>query len=125
MRISLLSFPFSSLSLQLLVALAVFDSTYLAGTILESFRKRFGLATVTHLRLFPQARMYNIAQGGANIYDVGTDGSIDTPTCEQTTHKFLRSEGVENPKMLPTSCMVATYVHNIKGDDGKLNVELK
>ena len=43
-------------SLQLLVALAVFDSTYLAGTILESFRKSFGLATVTHLRLFPQVR---------------------------------------------------------------------
>ena len=38
------------------MALAVFDSTYLAGTILESFRKSFKLATLTHLRLFPQVR---------------------------------------------------------------------
>jgi hypothetical protein len=34
----------------LLVALAAFDSTYLVGAILESFRKSFKMASSTHLR---------------------------------------------------------------------------
>jgi hypothetical protein len=38
---------------QLLVTLACFDSTYLFGSILESFRKEFGLATNVHILLFP------------------------------------------------------------------------
>ena len=37
----------------LLVSLACFDSTYLFGSILESFRKDFGIYTDTHILLFP------------------------------------------------------------------------
>ena len=37
----------------LLVSLACFDSTYLFGQILESFRKTFNLATELHIILFP------------------------------------------------------------------------
>ena len=35
----------------LLIALALFDNTYLVGSILESFRKRFQL--ITNLVIFP------------------------------------------------------------------------
>ena len=38
----------------MLIALAVFDSGYLFGSILESFRKSFNLATWLHTLLFPQ-----------------------------------------------------------------------
>ena len=38
---------------QLLVTLACFDSTYLFGSILESFRKEFDLASKIHIILFP------------------------------------------------------------------------
>ena len=38
----------------MLIALAVFDSGYLFGSILESFRKSFHLATWLHTLLFPQ-----------------------------------------------------------------------
>ena len=37
----------------LLVMMAIFDSTYLFGSILESFRKQFDLATKLHIILFP------------------------------------------------------------------------
>lgn len=37
----------------LLVTLAIIDTTYLLGAILESFRKRFGLSTDLHVLLFP------------------------------------------------------------------------
>ena len=37
----------------LLVTMACFDSTYLFGSILESFRKQFNLATRLHILLFP------------------------------------------------------------------------
>ncbi len=37
----------------LLVTMACFDSTYLFGSILESFRKQFHLATKVHIVLFP------------------------------------------------------------------------
>ena len=37
----------------LLVSLACFDSTYLFGSILESFRKTFMMATNLHIALFP------------------------------------------------------------------------
>ena len=37
----------------LLVSLACFDSTYLFGSILESFRKNFHLTSETHIVLFP------------------------------------------------------------------------
>ena len=37
----------------LLVTMACFDSTYLFGSILESFRKQFNLATKLHIILFP------------------------------------------------------------------------
>jgi hypothetical protein len=37
----------------LLVSLACFDSTYLFGSILESFRKTFRLASTAHIVLFP------------------------------------------------------------------------
>ena len=37
----------------LLVTLACFDSTYLFGSILESFRKQFGMASNVHIVLFP------------------------------------------------------------------------
>lgn len=37
----------------LLIALAVIDNTYLFGAILESIRKRFGIATQLQLILFP------------------------------------------------------------------------
>ncbi|CAB4063238.1 unnamed protein product [Lepeophtheirus salmonis] len=45
----------------LLVTLAIFDSTYLFGSILESFRKSFNLATNTHIILFPHM-LYPITQ---------------------------------------------------------------
>lgn len=38
----------------MVVALALFDSGYLVGSILESFRLSFNLATNVHLLLFPQ-----------------------------------------------------------------------
>lgn len=37
----------------LLVTMACFDSTYLFGSILESFRKQFNLASKLHIILFP------------------------------------------------------------------------
>ena len=37
----------------LLVSLAIFDSTYLFGSILESFRKNFDMASDWHIVLFP------------------------------------------------------------------------
>jgi hypothetical protein len=37
----------------MLIALAVFDSGYLFGSILESFRKSFKLTTSLHIILFP------------------------------------------------------------------------
>ena len=37
----------------MLIALAIFDSGYLTGSILESFRKSFHLATSLHISLFP------------------------------------------------------------------------
>ena len=37
----------------LLIALSFFDSCYLLGAILESFRKSFDLATDVHMLLFP------------------------------------------------------------------------
>jgi hypothetical protein len=37
----------------LLIALACFDSCYLFGSILESFRKSFDLATDVHTLMFP------------------------------------------------------------------------
>lgn len=37
----------------LLIALAVYDNTYLFCSVLESFRKRFGLDTDAHIILFP------------------------------------------------------------------------
>ena len=37
----------------LLITLACFDSTYLFGSILESFRKPFDMATLAHIHLFP------------------------------------------------------------------------
>lgn len=37
----------------LLVSLACFDSTYLLGAIMESFRKNFSLASSVHIVLFP------------------------------------------------------------------------
>lgn len=37
----------------LLVTMACFDSTYLFGSILESFRKQFDLASRLHIILFP------------------------------------------------------------------------
>ena len=37
----------------MLIALAVFDSGYLFGSILESFRKSFKLGNWLHTRLFP------------------------------------------------------------------------
>ncbi|QQP42186.1 Uncharacterized protein FKW44_016772, partial [Caligus rogercresseyi] len=45
----------------LLVTLAIFDSTYLFGSILESFRKSFNLATDTHIILFPHM-LYPVTQ---------------------------------------------------------------
>ena len=42
-----------SIFFQLLVTLACFDSTYLFGSILESFRKEFGMASNIHIILFP------------------------------------------------------------------------
>ena len=38
----------------LLIILATFDSVYLFGAILESFRKSFQMATTIHIRLFPR-----------------------------------------------------------------------
>ncbi len=38
----------------MLIALALFDSGYLFGSVLESFRVSFNLATWLHLTLFPQ-----------------------------------------------------------------------
>ena len=38
----------------MIIALAVFDSGYLFGSILESFRKSFKLVTWLHTMLFPQ-----------------------------------------------------------------------
>ena len=37
----------------MLIALAIFDSGYLIGSILESFRKSFQLVTSLHISLFP------------------------------------------------------------------------
>ena len=37
----------------LLIGLACFDNIYLLGSILESFRKDFGMETHTHVILFP------------------------------------------------------------------------
>ena len=37
----------------LLVVMAIFDSTYLFGSVLESFRKHFQMETELHVILFP------------------------------------------------------------------------
>ncbi len=37
----------------LLVTMAIFDSTYLFGSILESFRQQFSLGSNLHIVLFP------------------------------------------------------------------------
>jgi hypothetical protein len=44
------------------VSMACFDSTYLFGAILESFRKEFFLATRLHIILFPYL-LYPFNQG--------------------------------------------------------------
>ena len=41
------------LHFQMLIALALFDSGYLFGSILESFRKSFHMTTSLHVILFP------------------------------------------------------------------------
>jgi hypothetical protein len=57
----------------LLVTMAIFDSTYLFGSILESVRKQFRLVTDLHLLLFPYF-LYpfnqvssGLTMGGVNI----------------------------------------------------------
>ena len=45
----------------LLVSLLGFDSWFLVGTILENFRRNFGLGTTVHTLLFPQVLFPSLA----------------------------------------------------------------